>query len=210
MNFPYSNDPSVIEKASNRFVVDLDPILSGNPESIGIKLNLKTDTQRTCYISTDAEYTLGIDYSLSCPVQLGDHFEYVYADTLDLGADTGATLQEILSYTNAGIKATVDNSLPFSLSLEAELLAYDASTGEYREVDIEPIRSDILTAKTKSDIELNLKARKDADLSGISHLKFSAKVTSNGETLNKNDYLMLQNVSVIIPDGLTFNPDNIK
>ncbi|MDD6151154.1 MAG: hypothetical protein PUB45_02310 [Bacteroidales bacterium] len=210
MNFPYSNDPSVIEKASNKFVVDLDPILSGNPESIGIKLNLKTDTQRTCYISTDAEYTLGIDYSLSCPVQLGDHFEYVYADTLDFGADTGATLQEILSYTNAGIKATVDNSLPFSLSLEAELLAYDASTGEYRKVDIEPIRSDILTAKTKSDIELNLKARKDADLSGISHLKFSAKVTSNGETLNKNDYLMLQNVSVIIPDGLTFNPDNIK
>lgn len=209
LNFPYSSTPSETLTAANNFSIDLDPILNSDADSIKVNLKMALDKNRECYVETGAEYTLDLNYGLTCNVQLGENFEFNYSDTLALG-DAGKTLEEVLAYTNAGIKADVDNQLPLSASIEAELLRYDEASDSYSAIAIPPVKSDALKAKTKSKLELMLKATEGADLSGISHIRFSAKVTSNGDNLKESDYIMLKNVSIVVPDGLTINFDNLK
>ena len=209
LNFPNSSTPSDTLTAANNFSIDLDPILNSDADSIKVNLKMALDKNRECYVETGAEYTLDINYGLTCNVQLGENFEFNYSDTLALG-DAGKTLEEVLAYTNAGIKADVDNQLPLSASIEAELLRYDEASDSYSAIAIQPVKSDALKAKTESKLELMLKATEGADLSGISHIRFSAKVTSNGDNLKESDYIMLKNVSVVVPDGLTINFDNLK
>ncbi|MGM9783773.1 MAG: hypothetical protein ACI3ZI_01710 [Candidatus Cryptobacteroides sp.] len=209
LDFPYSSDPSETQTAANKFSLDLDPILNSDADTIKVDLKMALDKNRECYIETGADYTLDINYGISAPVQLGENFEYNYSDTLALG-DAGKTLEEVLAYTNAGIKADVDNQLPLSVAIEAELLRYDEASDSYSAIAIQPVKSDALKAKTESKLELMLKASEGADLSGISHIRFSAKVTSNGDNLKESDYIMLKNVSVVVPDGVTINFDNLK
>ena len=209
LDFPYSSDPSETLTAANNFSIDLDPILNSDADTIKVDLKMALDKNRECYIETGADYALDINYGISAPVQLGENFEYNYSDTLALG-DAGKTLEEVLAYTNAGIKADVDNQLPLSVAIEAELLRYDEASDSYSAIAIQPVKSDALKAKTESKLELMLKASEGADLSGISHIRFSAKVTSNGDNLKESDYIMLKNVSVVVPDGVTINFDNLK
>ena len=209
LDFPYSSDPSETQTAANKFSLDLDPILNSDADTIKVDLKMALDKNRECYIETGADYALDINYGISAPVQLGENFEYNYSDTLALG-DAGKTLEEVLAYTNAGIKADVDNQLPLSVAIEAELLRYDEASDSYSAIAIQPVKSDALKAKTESKLELMLKASEGADLSGISHIRFSAKVTSNGDNLKESDYIMLKNVSVVVPDGVTINFDNLK
>ncbi len=209
LDFPYSSDPSETLTAANNFSLDLDPILNSEADTIKVDLKMALDKNRECYIETGADYALDINYGISAPVQLGENFEYNYSDTLALG-DAGKTLEEVLAYTNAGIKADVDNQLPLSVAIEAELLRYDEASDSYSAIAIQPVKSDALKAKTESKLELMLKASEGADLSGISHIRFSAKVTSNGDNLKESDYIMLKNVSVVVPDGVTINFDNLK
>lgn len=209
LDFPYSSDPSETQTAANKFSLDLDPILNSDADTIKVDLKMALDKNRECYIETGADYALDINYGISAPVQLGEQFVYNYSDTLALG-DAGKTLEEVLAYTNAGIKADVDNQLPLSASIEAELLRYDEASDSYSAIAIQPVKSDALKAKTESKFELMLKASEGADLSGISHIRFSAKVTSNGDNLKESDYIMLKNVSVVVPDGVTINFDNLK
>lgn len=209
LDFPYSSDPSETQTAANKFSLDLDPILNSDADTIKVDLKMALDKNRECYIETGADYALDINYGISAPVQLGENFEYNYSDTLALG-DARKTLEEFLAYTNAGIKADVDNQLPLSVAIEAELLRYDEASDSYSAIAIQPVKSDALKAKTESKLELMLKASEGADLSGISHIRFSAKVTSNGDNLKESDYIMLKNVSVVVPDGVTINFDNLK
>lgn len=209
LDFPYSSDPSETQTAANKFSLDLDPILNSDADTIKVDLKMALDKNRECYIETGADYALDINYGISAPVQLGENFEYNYSDTLALG-DAGKTLEEVLAYTNAGIKADVDNQLPLSVAIEAELLRYDEASDSYSAIAIQPVKSDALKAKTESKFELMLKASEGADLSGISHIRFSAKVSSNGDNLKESDYIMLKNVSVVVPDGVTINFDNLK
>lgn len=209
LDFPYSSDPSETLTAANNFSLDLDPILNSDADTIKVDLKMALDKNRECYIETGADYALDINYGISAPVQLGEQFVYNYSDTLALG-DAGKTLEEVLAYTNAGIKADVDNQLPLSASIEAELLRYDEASDSYSVIAIQPVKSDALKAKTESKFELMLKASEGADLSGISHIRFSAKVSSNGDNLKESDYIMLKNVSVVVPDGVTINFDNLK
>ena len=209
LDFPYSSDPSETQTAANKFSLDLDPILNSDADTIKVDLKMALDKNRECYIETGADYALDINYGISAPVQLGENFEYNYSDTLALG-DARKTLEEVLAYTNAGIKADVDNQLPLSVAIEAELLRYDEASDSYSAIAIQPVKSDALKAKTESKLELMLKASEGADLSGISHIRFSAKVTSNGDNLKESDYIMLKNVSVVVPDGVTINFDNLK
>ena len=209
LDFPYSSDPSETLTAANSFSIDHDPILNSDADTIKVDLKMALDKNRECYIETGADYALDINYGISAPVQLGENFEYNYSDTLALG-DAGKTLEEVLAYTNAGIKADVDNQLPLSVAIEAELLRYDEASDSYSAIAIQPVKSDALKAKTESKLELMLKASEGADLSGISHIRFSAKVTSNGDNLKESDYIMLKNVSVVVPDGVTINFDNLK
>lgn len=209
LDFPYSSDPSETLTAANNFSLDLDPILNSEADTIKVDLKMALDKNRECYIETGADYALDINYGISAPVQLGEQFVYNYSDTLALG-DAGKTLEEVLAYTNAGIKADVDNQLPLSASIEAELLRYDEASDSYSAIAIQPVKSDALKAKTESKFELMLKASEGADLSGISHIRFSAKVSSNGDNLKESDYIMLKNVSVVVPDGVTINFDNLK
>ena len=207
LNFPYSNSPSDTLTAENNFTIDLDPVLNSDTHSVNVNLNLNLDKNRECYIETAADYTLGINYGITCDVMLGENFEFNYSDTLALG-DAGKTLEQVLSYADAGIKAEVDNALPLSVSITAELLAFDGE--QYRVVAVEPVSSEVLKAKSKSQLELMFKAKEGADLSGISHIRFSAKVTSSGEKLQESDYIMLNNISLVVPEGVTINFDNLK
>ena len=207
LNFPYSNTPSDTLTAENNFTIDLDPVLNSDTHSLNVNLNLNLDKNRECYIETAADYTLGINYGITCDVMLGENFEFNYSDTLALG-DAGKTLEQVLSYADAGIKAEVDNALPLSVSITAELLAFDGE--QYRVVAVEPVSSEVLNAKSKSQIELMLKATEGADLSGISHIRFSAKITSSGEKLQESDYILLNNISLVVPEGVTINFDNLK
>lgn len=207
LNFPYSAQPKDTLVAHNSFVLDFDPILNDAPDSIAFDVHLAVDKTRSCYIEPAAKYVLGINYEIDCPVQLGEHFEIVYADTIALG-DAGATLQQVLEFSNATITAKADNGLPLSATIIAEFLSYDENTDTYTVVDgIEEVKSDLLKARSQSDLRLEIKAKKGADISGMSHVRLYAKLSANGETLHPEDYIQLSDLAVEVPDGVTVDID---
>lgn len=204
MAFPYAQTPEEMLTANNKYKLDLDGLFAKQIDSLDVKLKLNLDSERHCTIYTDAEYALDLDLNLSAPLQLGENFALTYSDTLALG-ESADMLKSVLAETSAGLKATVDNTLPLNVNVKIEFLAQQEDES-FVVADIAPVETELVKAGQSSQVQLVIKANEGADLSRLSHLRFSVTLGASGQTLAEDSAVQLSAISLVLPEGITINP----
>lgn len=208
LSFPYAVSPAKVETAHNEIEVDINEILKA--ERIDLGLSATVDETKACYVEPAAEYTAKISYNVSAPLQIGSGFSYVYSDTLAIGSNASA-VSEVLSKTAIALKGVIENTLPFSVSVKADLLAYDEATDSYAELPLEvPAETGLVKAGDKSNFQIELNAKSGVDYSKLSHIRLSVDLSSNGASLKAGDYVQVTNIVAKLPEGVTIDPKNLN
>lgn len=209
LSFPYSTSVDVVETAENKFEIELNPLLQIQKDSIDALIGLKVSPDKVAKVDMFADYTLDMNLGVEVPVQLGEEFSYTYADTVDL-AENAEMLREVLALTSAQLFGSVESTLPFTVGVSLELLAYDAENDSYSLIPTaEEIKTILAKAGENNDFSLLLKADPNADLSALSHLRFSIEISANGQVLSEDNYICITGLGVCIPEGISLNIKDI-
>ncbi len=224
LQFPYTEDPTKKETLINEYHIDLNPLFETNKEVLPVKFNLSVSDDAYSVIYPDADHELDIDFGFQLPVQFGDKLNATYADTLKLGEDP-TLITRLLKESTATLKGKVENTLPFKVNVIVEFLSYDSQSDKYTVIDTgEPITLSIAAADPESgkteekedeeqdnfrDFETKLNIASDTDFEGLSHIRLSFTIGSNGEWLKKSNYIMFKNISLSVSNGITFNVNDL-
>lgn len=207
--FPNSENPAKTDSLEQKLVLDLNDILNSKCDSLKIDLNVNVDDSRFCYVEPSADYTVGLKYDISIPLALGDNFLMEYADTVELG-EAGTTLATILPYSAAQLKGKVKSTLPLNAVIEGDFYKYDKATDVYTKLPMKPIRSEVIKANSECDLVLEIKPETSGvDLTGLSHLKFSVKLTSDGKKIHKDSSISIKDLTLVLPEGITVDPKKL-
>ncbi len=203
--FPYSADPSKTELCINGYSLDINPLVAAEKDEIPAKFNISVSPDKESYIFPDADYTMNVNFGFNIPVQLGEEFHITYADTVALEKDADF-IKTLLEQTSACISGKSENTLPFSVDVKLELLKYDKASDSYQVIDTgEQCPTASIPAAAESEFTFTLEASPKADLTGLSHLRFSFTLGANGALLNKDNYILFKQMSLSVPKGVTLN-----
>ena len=194
----------VVETAHNSFEKDLNPLLQIQKDSISAQFDLKLSPEKVSKVDMFADYSLDLALAVEVPVQLGDEFSFTYADTVALGSSADI-LKEVLAMTSAQLFGQVESTLPFTVGVALELLAYDAENNTYTVLPTEEIKTVLAKAGENNDFTLLLKTLEGSDLSALSHLRFSIELASNGQVLGKENYICISGLGITVPEGVSVN-----
>lgn len=204
VNFPYSENPEEISTISNEYKININNLINSHDENLELTLKAQVDKTKDVIVYPDADYKLDIDFNLSAPVQLGEETHITYADTLDL-QDSAATLAEVLKATKAQLYGSIESTLPFTVSVKVNLLAYDKESDTYGTIDTKPIEAVIAKAGETNDFTLLLEKAENASVEGLSHIRFSVDLQANGANAKEDDYIQISKLGVTVPEGISLN-----
>ncbi len=172
------------------------------PSSAGMDVTITSNSY--CTIIPGSEYDVNADYFLRVPVKFGSDLDMSYDFTLD-------NLQESLGKVNienseVTLFATLEAMIPAKLSLSAK--AMDLIGNEVEGIEISFDGKDVLeiapqTGIIEQEISINIRQTQDGALENTDSLAFSINISEgNGNAVNSEDYLLLKDISVMIPGGI--------
>ena len=213
LNFeiPFSMNPAEYLEKTTHNDVSLNALLSEAADSIEFVANISTDKQTYCYIQPDATYGFELEYALNLPLALGAGTMIDYADTINLGADTGKQVGQILQESSIGFKANVKNTIPLSADLTIGCLAYNEEAGTYSDIPLsKPITVKLPDPGETGLIEVVIGAEKgNVALANLTDLKLSITVHANGQALKGDDYVVLTNLYLMLPNGIHIDANEL-
>ena len=214
LNFevPMSLDPTQYEERTTHNEVSLNALLEEVTDSIDFAAHLATDKTKYCYIEPAAEYGLEFGFDLSLPLAFGAGTLVNYADTIALGSDTGKQIGSILRGSSIGFRANVENTIPLSADITIGFLSHNEETGEYTDIPLKkPITVKLPAPGEPGLIEIVIGADKDNEaLETLTDMKLSIKVHANGQALKGEDYIVLSDIYLMLPQGVTFDGNILK
>lgn len=203
VKFPYSEEPSQTKTLENRYSLDLNPLLSEGIEKLPVKFSIAVSGEEDSHVRPDAEYNMDIDLGFKVPVKLGDDCRITYSDTLDISKNA-ETIAKVLRQTVVKLFGTVENSMPFGVSVKAELLS--CVNGTYTVIPTaQPIESILANPSGKNDFSVDVKVASGTDLDSLSHIRFSFTLGADGSQLNSGDYILIEGLGVKAPEGITLD-----
>ena len=172
------------------------------PSSAGMDVTITSNSY--CTIIPGSEYDVNADYFLRVPVKFGSDLDMSYDFTLD-------NLQESLGKVNienseVTLFATLEAMIPAKLSLSAK--AMDLSGNEVEGIEISFDGKDVLeiapqTGIIEQEISINIRQTQNGALENTDGLAFSINISEgNGNAVNSEDYVLLKDISVMIPGGI--------
>lgn len=172
------------------------------PSSAGMDVTITSNSY--CTIIPGSEYDVNADYFLRVPVKFGSDLDMSYDFTLD-------NLQESLGKVNienseVTLFATLEAMIPAKLSLSAK--AMDLSGNEVEGIEISFDGKDVLeiapqTGIIEQEISINIRQTQNGALENMDGLAFSINISEgNGNAVNSEDYVLLKDISVMIPGGI--------
>ena len=214
LNFevPISMDPAKWEEKTTHNEVALNDLLAEAADSIDFATHLATDKTAYCYIEPAAEYGLEFDFDLSLPLAFGAGTLVNFADTIALGSDQGKQIGQILRNSSIGLRANVKNTIPVSADITIGFLSRDEETGEYTDIPLnKPIKVQLPAPGEPGLIEVVIGADKDNEaLETMTDMKLSIAVHANGQALKGEDYIVLTDLYLMLPQGITIDGNIFK
>lgn len=147
-----------------------------------------------------AIYGMGLDYEFIAPMSFGPDFKLQISEEIhNLDVD----IQEV-AVTQAIVKLDVINAVPLAFTLEAR--AIDAEGNEIEGVTAtidRPITAGTLDSPTVNPVQITLSTQGRLSFEGI---RLTVIADSPAEApLNGDQYFMFDNISLHLPDGITYN-----
>ena len=201
VKFPYSENPSEFKTVENRYTLDLNPLLTEGKEKLPVRFALNVTGDRESHVNPDAEYDMDIDLGFKVPLKLGSECSITYSDTLDISKNA-ETIAKVLEKNAVKLFGTVESTMPFSVGVKAELLSF--SNGTYSVIPTaEPVESILAQPSGKNEFSVGLKVASGVNLDNLSHIRFSFTLGADGSQLNSGDYILLEDLGVRVPEGIT-------
>ena len=203
VKFPYSEDPSQTKTLENVYSLDLNPLLSDGIEKLPVKFSIAVSGDEDSHVRPDAEYNMDIDLGFKVPLKLGDDCQITYSDTLDI-SKSAETIAKVLEQTAVKLYGTVENTIPFGVSVKAEMLS--CVNGVYTVIPTaQPIESILANPSGKNEFSVDVKVASGTDLDNLSHIRFSFTLGADGSQLNSGDYILIEGLGVKAPEGITLD-----
>ena len=213
LNFeiPMSADPAKYEEKTTHNEVSLNKLLQEATDSIDFSAHLATDKTKYCYIEPKADYGMEFDYEISLPLKFGTGTVINFADTISLGSDA-KTIGSILRNSSIGVRANVKNTIPVSADITLGFLSHDEETDQYTEVPLNKQETIQLPAPGEPGLlQIVIGAEKDNEaLETITDMTISIRVHSTGEALKGEDYIVLTDLYIMLPNGVRFDGNILK
>lgn len=201
VKFPYSENPSEFKTVENRYTLDLNPLLTEGKEKLPVRFALNVTGDSESHVNPDAEYDMDIDLGFKVPLKLGSECSITYSDTLDISKNA-ETIAKVLEKNAVKLFGTVESTMPFSVGVKAELLSF--SNGTYSVIPTaEPVESILAQPSGKNEFSVGLKVASGVNLDNLSHIRFSFTLGADGSQLNSGDYILLEDLGVRVPEGIT-------
>ena len=203
LNFtiPNSLDPAVYEESVSHNDVPLNDLLADAADSIDFITSISTDPTKYCLITPDAEYGMEMDLELNVPFAFGSGTLINFADTLELGADTGKQIGQILRTSSIGLRANVHNTIPITAKLNIGFLSFNEKTEAYTAIPLEHPVSVALTNGGLLDVPIGAEKDNEA-LETMTHMVLGIEVGANGQVLKGDNYLQLTDIYLLLPQGI--------
>lgn len=184
--------------------INLGCLVRQIPDSLQIRLEASVDQNKLCVVEPNADYVCDLDYGLKVPLKFGKEMKLSFSfNDISLSEQIG----EIIKQSPVGFKAVVNSTLPVGVTLVLQLIdaegnliatekdmeyALEASeSGQVSRSEIAPVISLKDTAKTPAAIRIQV----------------TVSSAENANCLNEEDYLELEDVVIVIPEGgFTYNP----
>ncbi|MBP5173177.1 MAG: hypothetical protein J6037_05670 [Bacteroidales bacterium] len=201
---PYSLDPSVFEEKTSHNTVSLNDLLEEAADSLDFVTSIATDKNTWCYIEPAAEYGMQLDIDLSLPLAFGAGTLIHFADTLEIGADTGKQIGQILQESSIGVKAHVTNTIPISADVTIKFLGYDEANGTYTAIPLNsPVSIQLPAPGEEGLLNIEIGAEKgNTALEKLTHMELGIDVHANGQALKGEDYIVLTDIYLLLPNGV--------
>ena len=151
-------------------------------------------------------YLMDFNYKLELPMIFGENLQFVYIYDIDVeDVDFEAVVD------NAVLDLDLINSIPLSFDLEVQAIDTDGNPIDWLKFDIIPdiiVASGSQNAPVTTHLSLNFKSEKEyIQFSGLRY-KITATAPSPehlGVSLNKNQKIEFNNLSLSIPEGISIN-----
>ena len=213
LNFeiPFSPNPAEYLEKTTHNVVSLNDLLATKADSLDFVTNIATDKQTYCYIEPAAEYGFELGFDLNLPLALGAGTLIDYADTINIGADTGKQVGQILQTSSIGIRANVKNTIPLSADLVIDCLAHNEETGVYTTIPLnKPLVAQLPAPGESGLLEIVIGAEKgNTALENLTDLRLTIKLHANGQALKGDDYVVLTDIYLMLPNGIHIDANEL-
>lgn len=201
---------SIGERAAQTNGVQARPCNLGNllrkiPDSIEVSLKAGVDAQKQCVFHPEAEYACTLEYEMKAPLQPGKDF-CINLTPNDISLAGASSYLSMLSGVVLGLKGEVESTLPLGVTLQVQLL--DAAEniiagGDDLTLRIKP---SVGGAPTRSDMNLLLSLKERAGEIAALRIKAMIDAEQGAACLNESDYIKIDDLVLLLPEGLTINP----
>ena len=198
---PNSLDPAVYEESVSHNDIPLNDLLAEASDSIDFVTSISTDPTKYCLITPDAEYGMDMELELNVPFAFGSGTLINFADTLEIGADAGKKIGNILRTSSIGLRANVHNTIPISATLNIGFLSFDEETGVYTAIPLEHPVSVSISNDGLLDVPIGAEKDNEA-IETMTHMVLGIEVGANGQVLKGDNYLKLTDIYLLLPQGI--------
>lgn len=182
--------------------VNLGNLVRRIPDSLQVRLDASVDRNRLCVVEPKADYVCDLDYGMKVPLKFGKNTKLSLSfDDLYLGEEIG----EILKKANVGFRAVASSTIPAGIRLTLQLVDAEGAPVDAGEMEF------VLNASesgqvSRSELKPLLSLHDTARTPVAIRIKASVFSAENGNCLNEEDYLGLEDVVITLPKGITYDP----
>ncbi|WP_300725373.1 hypothetical protein [uncultured Bacteroides sp.] len=199
-------DPTGITANSVVTVPDLNNVIETIPDRIKMEPVDASAVQKFFDITLDRTYTVNTDYHFESLLQFNEGTKVVYSDDLDGWAGDMADydVKEAIVTLNA------NNTIPMNMNMVVDVV--DASGNLMTDVTA-TVEGDIALgtpeSPTDSQLKITLKSSREGALRNMDGIRYrvvaSATEASAGTVLNKDQRLVLSDISIKLVGGITID-----
>ena len=179
-------------------------LLKTIPESIGIEYVSVTSTSDDFItFNLDGEYKIALGYEVTLPLAFDK--DALIAFTYDI-SDLDLVFEAMVGSAELNLEMT--NSIPLGFEVKAHCLDSEGNVSSSMEMNVDgKILAGSHESPTSNNIRISLKNNADTfELAGLRlSLKAAASDNHVGISLNENQGLEINNISMSIPDGITID-----
>ncbi len=189
---------------------DIATLLDDIPEQIDMKLYAETNEAEESVLEPSKAYTLGADYTICVPLELGESFKASYTGVVE---ELPEILGDLLSRGNTvGLSGQIINTLPLQLNIQFNLLDEDKNVVSVKEdamMQVAPCNDGGSASST--DVRLILGLMDGVDASRVKSLEYEINTNAGGVigVPIKEDAYIQAILQVALPSGITVNLEDI-
>ena len=168
-------------------------------------MNAAADKENYYEIEVNKSNNINIDYIFKAPLQFGEDMNVLYDEVID-------GWHEDLEDLNLGsvlLQGTMVYATPVDVEINA--VAIDSEGNELNELEVDVMPEKVVRGDNALAITITDPTRKiiGESLDGIKLQLVMTNKSGNQEVLNSNDYVVLKDLKLRLPEGITIDGGSI-